>query len=36
MLEQFEHYEIQNPHSIVGGNGQGIPPDGPIRTSYGG
>jgi hypothetical protein len=41
MLEQFERYEIQNPHTIQGGNsgrshlnGQGIPPDGPIRTSY--
>jgi hypothetical protein len=38
MLEQFEQYEIQNQHTIVGGtshsNGQGIPPDGPIRTSY--
>ena len=37
MLDQFQQFEIQNPQTIVGGtshgNGQGIPPDGPIRTS---
>lgn len=33
MLEHFQQYEVQNPQTIQGGNGQGIPPDGPIRTS---
>lgn len=38
MLEQFQQFEVRNPHTIQGGNsgrshlnGQGIPPDGPIR-----
>lgn len=40
MLEQFQQFEVQNPHTIQGGgrahgDSDGIPPDGQIRTNWG-